>query len=140
MRCLCDALCALCRMPDERGLTPLHVAAQHDQLHVLQWLSVNVTDLDTLTPTGYTPLHLAAMHGHTECIKVLSAMGAQLDYRNGEGETPLHLAAVRCASYIHTSPPSGARHTLTPRRRQVRVIRSHLVAVRCASYAHTLPP
>ena len=88
-------MCLLFRMRDERGLTALHVAAKHNQRDVLQWLSVNVTDLDSLTPTGYTPIHLAAMHGNTECIKVLSAMGAQLDYRNGEGETPLHLSAVR---------------------------------------------
>ena len=59
-----------CRSTDEHGWLPLHVASNAGREDVVQWLCVNVIDLDALTSTGYTAMHLAAMQGHKPCMVV----------------------------------------------------------------------
>ena len=55
---------------DERGMTPLHLAASNGRLNCVKWLAVSGVDLTEETPTGYSAMHLAAMNGHVNCMMV----------------------------------------------------------------------
>lgn len=55
---------------NEKGMTPLHVAASNGHLDCVKWLAVSGVDLADETPTGYTAMHLAAMNGHVNCMMV----------------------------------------------------------------------
>lgn len=58
------------RNTDEKGWGPIHISAFYGQNEVIQWLSVNITDIDVSTPTGYTPIHVAAVNGKTKSVMV----------------------------------------------------------------------
>jgi ankyrin repeat protein len=106
---------------DERGLTPLHVAALHGQAEAAKILAAAGASIEALDNQRETPLHLAAMRGHAAVIKLLVEAGAPLEAQNqphserapprvglehllagasleakdGRGYTPLHVAADR---------------------------------------------
>lgn len=78
-----------------QGWTPLHVAAQKGDVHLLRLLlrapgaGPNVTN-----ERGWAPTHLAAQLGHTEVLHVLQQHGASTACRTtAGGNTPLHVAA-----------------------------------------------
>ncbi|XP_060254458.1 ankyrin repeat domain-containing protein 27 isoform X4 [Ovis aries] len=83
---------------DDRGHTPLHVAALCGQASLIDLLVskgavVNATDYH-----GSTPLHLACQKGYQSvtCVKALVYFDVQtcrLDIGNEKGDTPLHIAA-----------------------------------------------
>ncbi|XP_054707227.1 receptor-interacting serine/threonine-protein kinase 4-like [Uloborus diversus] len=79
---------------DERGWTPIHVAAAHGHTEVVKFLALEGAHLAALDPSSYTPLHLAAMNGHNPCLEVLLSIGVDLDSITAEGFTPLHLAVM----------------------------------------------
>ncbi|XP_076988383.1 ankyrin repeat domain-containing protein 27 isoform X2 [Tamandua tetradactyla] len=83
---------------DDRGHTPLHVAALCGQASLIDLLVsrgavVNATDYH-----GSTPLHLACQKGcqSVTCVKALiyyDVYSCRLDIGNEKGDTPLHIAA-----------------------------------------------
>ncbi|XP_028930361.1 ankyrin repeat domain-containing protein 27 isoform X5 [Ornithorhynchus anatinus] len=83
---------------DDRGYTPLHIAAICGQASLIDLLVskgavVNATDYH-----GSTPLHLACQKGfqNVTCVKALvyyDVHSCRLDIGNEKGDTPLHLAA-----------------------------------------------
>uniref|UniRef100_A0A8I5NQ15 Ankyrin repeat domain 27 n=1 Tax=Papio anubis TaxID=9555 RepID=A0A8I5NQ15_PAPAN len=83
---------------DDRGHTPLHVAALCGQASLIDLLVskgavVNATDYH-----GATPLHLACQKGYQSvtCVKALvyyDVESCRLDIGNEKGDTPLHIAA-----------------------------------------------
>ncbi|KAH8037441.1 hypothetical protein HPB51_009996 [Rhipicephalus microplus] len=79
---------------DERGWTPIHLAAANGHAEVVRYLAVEGADVAALDPTSYTAMHLAAMNGHNACLEVLLKMGADVDNITADGFTPLHLAAL----------------------------------------------
>lgn len=112
-----DRDAGLLREPDERGLTPVMVAAYHQQEEVLAELLARTSELDPFEaatvgdherlgahldadpelvrrygPDGFTLLHLAAYFGHPEAVRLLSERGADANARssNGVDNTPLH--------------------------------------------------
>ncbi|XP_042150771.1 receptor-interacting serine/threonine-protein kinase 4, partial [Ixodes scapularis] len=79
---------------DERGWTPIHLAAANGQSEVVKYLALEGADVAALDPTSYTAMHLAAMNGHNSCLEVLLKVGADVDNITADGFTPLHLAAL----------------------------------------------
>ncbi|XP_061696597.1 ankyrin repeat domain-containing protein 27 isoform X6 [Syngnathoides biaculeatus] len=83
---------ARCR--DQRGYTPLHVAAVCGQAQLIDLLvskgaSVNATDCHALTP-----MHLACRKGHQGVTLLLLHYKADADAQDHNGNAPLHLACT----------------------------------------------
>ncbi|KAM9754460.1 ankyrin repeat domain-containing protein 27 isoform 2-T2 [Menidia menidia] len=79
---------------DDRGYTPLHVAAICGQAQLIDLLvrkgaPVNATDYHTLTP-----LHLACQRGYQGVSLLLLHYKANADAQDNNGNTPLHLACM----------------------------------------------
>ncbi|XP_069919657.1 ankyrin repeat domain-containing protein 27 isoform X6 [Oryctolagus cuniculus] len=79
---------------DDRGHTPLHVAALCGQASLIDLLvskgaAVNATDYH-----GATPLHLACQKGCQSVTLLLLHYKASADTQDNNGNTPLHLACT----------------------------------------------
>ncbi|XP_044050541.1 ankyrin repeat domain-containing protein 27-like isoform X2 [Siniperca chuatsi] len=79
---------------DDRGYTPLHVAAICGQSQLIDLLvckgaPVNATDYHALTP-----LHLACQRGYQGVTLLLLHYKANTDAQDNNGNTPLHLACM----------------------------------------------
>ncbi|KAM5295562.1 ankyrin repeat domain-containing protein 27 isoform 4-T5 [Glossophaga mutica] len=79
---------------DDRGHTPLHVAALCGQASLIDLLVsrgavVNATDYH-----GSTPLHLACQKGYQSVTLLLLHYKAGTDVQDNSGSTPLHLACT----------------------------------------------
>nr|XP_033796858.1 ankyrin repeat domain-containing protein 27 isoform X2 [Geotrypetes seraphini] len=79
---------------DDRGYTPLHIAAICGQAQLIDLLvskgaAVNATDYH-----GSTPLHLACQKGYQNVTLLLLHYNASTDIQDNNGNTPLHLACT----------------------------------------------
>ncbi|KAJ8248976.1 hypothetical protein GJAV_G00229810 [Gymnothorax javanicus] len=79
---------------DDRGYTPLHVAAICGQSQLIDLLVekgavVNATDYH-----AFTPLHLSCQKGHQAVTLLLLHYKASTDVQDNNGNTPLHLACM----------------------------------------------
>ncbi|KAG8562735.1 hypothetical protein GDO81_015790 [Engystomops pustulosus] len=79
---------------DDRGYTPLHIAAicgqsQFIDLLISKGAAVNATDYH-----GFTPLHLACQKGHQKIALLLLHYKSSRDIQDNNGNTPLHLACT----------------------------------------------
>uniref|UniRef100_A0A8C5Z1M2 Ankyrin repeat domain-containing protein 27 n=1 Tax=Marmota marmota marmota TaxID=9994 RepID=A0A8C5Z1M2_MARMA len=79
---------------DDRGHTPLHVAALCGQASLIDLLvskgaMVNATDYH-----GSTPLHLACQKGYQSVTLLLLHYKANAEVQDNNGNTPLHLACT----------------------------------------------
>ncbi|KAK1888513.1 Ankyrin repeat domain containing protein 27, partial [Dissostichus eleginoides] len=79
---------------DDRGYTPLHVAAIYGQARLIDLLvckgaAVNATDYHALAP-----LHLACQKGYQGVTLLLLHYKANTDAQDNNGNTPLHLACM----------------------------------------------
>ena len=75
--------------------TPLHIAAEHGHLEVVNVLmEKDNIKLNLIDDESQTPLHLAVQRGNLEIVKVLIERdGIGLNLRDYMHKTPLHLAA-----------------------------------------------
>ncbi|GIY77673.1 ankyrin repeat, PH and SEC7 domain containing protein secG [Caerostris extrusa] len=94
VKLLCKKDCKQMETVDERGWTPIHLAAAHGHSEVVKYLAAEGAHLAALDPSSYTALHLSAMNGHKNCVEVLLPMGVDIDSITAEGFTPLHLAVM----------------------------------------------
>lgn len=80
---------------DNRGWTPLMMAAFNGRDEIVDLLIQNDADVNALDQGGNSALHWAAFGGHTACAKRLIENLARIDEQNSFGWTPLIQAAAR---------------------------------------------
>ncbi|XP_045047888.1 ankyrin repeat domain-containing protein 27 isoform X5 [Desmodus rotundus] len=83
---------------DDRGHTPLHVAALCGQASLIDLLVSRGAVVNAVDYHGSTPLHLACQKGYQSvtCVKALvyyDVQSCRLNIGNEKGDTPLHIAA-----------------------------------------------
>ncbi|KAJ8016092.1 hypothetical protein DPEC_G00003560 [Dallia pectoralis] len=61
-------------MPNQSGYLPIHCAAYHGHLLVLEQL-ISVTAMEAVKQSGMSPLHSAAAGGQTQCLEALLTAG-----------------------------------------------------------------
>ena len=79
--------------------TPLHWAATHGRLILIELLVRKGADLDRGDVDGYTPLISAVQKGNVLAIHLLIKRGANKDVCDNMGHHPLHWAAYQ--NYVH---------------------------------------
>lgn len=83
----------LIKAVDERGYTPLHVAARGGRLEIASFLVEKGADLEAKNPTGFTPLFLAVLGKRLDAVKLLLDKGADPNAQTRFQTTPLFMAA-----------------------------------------------
>lgn len=83
----------LMRKTDERGRTPLHLAARGVHFEVIRFLVENGADVNARDANGSTPLHSTASRSHFEACRLLIEKGAEVDVKNTDGKTPFYYAS-----------------------------------------------
>lgn len=76
-------------LPDDAGLTPLHLAAATCHTNVVIVLLDEGARIDCPAKDGASPLHLAAQEGCADGVNLLLAKGANVNARDNQGRTPL---------------------------------------------------
>ena len=81
---------------DEKGMTPLAIAARFDSTEVTKLLIARSdVDVNAKDEEGETPLVIAADWSSTDAVKLLTAHNnVDVNSKNKEGKTPLALAAM----------------------------------------------
>ena len=78
---------------DNRGETPLHVAARHGSDEVFDYLIQLGANPNARALQSITPIHLAAENGNTDILTALLCNDASINCRAGPKQlTPLHFA------------------------------------------------
>ncbi|OGT38463.1 MAG: hypothetical protein A3K00_07415 [Gallionellales bacterium RIFOXYD2_FULL_52_7] len=80
---------------DNRGWTPLMMAAFNGHEEIIGLLIQHGADVNALDSGGNSALHWAAFGGHISCAKQLVQHHAKIDARNNFGWTPLMQATAR---------------------------------------------
>ncbi|XP_048125278.1 ankyrin-3 isoform X2 [Alosa alosa] len=87
-------------MGNKSGLTPLHLAAQEDQVGVAEVLLNHGAEADVRTKMDYTPLHVACHYGNQKMANFLLENRAKVNAKTKNGYTPLHQAAQQGHTHI----------------------------------------
>ena len=74
------------------GWAPLHYAATHGHLAIMELLLEHHAFIDAQSPNGTTPLMMAAHYGTPAAVKLLLEAGADIDMRNQLGLSALDFA------------------------------------------------
>ena len=83
----------LVNLPDEDGLTPLHLAALSGNLRALEvFLSSRGVSVDQPDTGGHSALHWAAVCQRADCVSLLHQHGAQINLPDQTGAGALHYA------------------------------------------------
>ncbi|XP_025898138.1 ankyrin repeat domain-containing protein 27 isoform X2 [Nothoprocta perdicaria] len=79
---------------DDRGYTPLHIAAICGQTSLVDVLVAKGAVVNATDYHGSTPLHLACQKGYQNVTLLLLHYKASTDAQDNNGNTPLHLACT----------------------------------------------
>ena len=79
-------------LPEDDGLTPLHLAAENCHTNVVVLLLDKGAKIGVQAKNSDTPLHLAAQEGCVDVVAILLAKGAEINARDSQGRTPLDRA------------------------------------------------
>ena len=85
---------------DVSSSTPLHYAAEHGHLALVEYFLSKRAFKNNRNVNGNTPLLNAIINGHIEIVKLLIENGAFTFIVNNEGNGPLHLAAMNDSSTV----------------------------------------
>jgi len=77
---------------DANSRTPIHWAADYNQLELLKYLESKGAKLDEKDKYGITPLLAAVYEGHVNVVQYLVSKGAKKDVKGPDGKTPLQAA------------------------------------------------
>ena len=77
---------------NKTGWTPLHYAATHGHLAIMELLLEEHAYIDAESPNGTTPLMMAAHYGTPEAVKLLLVTGADASLKNQQGLTAVDFA------------------------------------------------
>ncbi|PHT86283.1 hypothetical protein T459_08389 [Capsicum annuum] len=87
---------------DSQGRTPLHIAAIHGYVEVLQFLVSVGSDPDILDSQGWTPLHFAAHQGNVEAVDFLLNHSSYAKYAlTKQGKTAYELSTDKGHSKLY---------------------------------------
>lgn len=94
---------------NERGLPPLHIAAEHGRTEVVRMLLEAAASPTLLSTAGTSALVVAAQSEHsTSALEMLISAGATLKMRDSRRQTALHAAArVGCTSALRVLIPAA---------------------------------
>ncbi|XP_066974427.1 transient receptor potential cation channel subfamily A member 1 homolog isoform X2 [Macrobrachium rosenbergii] len=96
---LCEVLLARkdvdVNLENESRATPLHLAALHGSLDVIQMLVRKKAKLTAVDKNGRNALHVAASVGSVSAVKFLTKKGVPLKCKDDTGSCALHLAAFK---------------------------------------------
>ncbi len=87
--------------PDEKGRTPVHLAARRGNADELSLLIRNGGDIHLGDNTGERPLQMAVRKGWLDCVRVLIREGADVN----------HMPPPELSNYSETALCSTARHS-----------------------------
>lgn len=112
---VCQQLISKGAHVNKPGWTPLHYAATHGHLAVIDLLLENHAYIDAESPNGSTPLMMAASYGTPEAVKLLLASGADPLVKNERGLTAIDFAqraerrdsAEIIAGFVRSRQPKG---------------------------------
>ena len=77
---------------EDKGWTPLHMAAIGGNKDIAELLIAKGADVNTKDDKGMTPLHWSASTRVKEVTELLLAKGADFNAKDNNGKTPLDLA------------------------------------------------
>jgi ankyrin repeat protein len=89
---ICQQLISKDADVNKPGWTPLHYAATHGHLEVMNLLLENNAYIDAASPNGSTPLMMAASYGTPMAVKLLLEAGADPMLRNDLGLSAIDFA------------------------------------------------
>lgn len=112
---VCEQLIAKGADVNKPGWTPLHYAATHGHISVINLLLDNHAYIDAASPNGSTPLMMAALYGTPAAVKVLLEAGADPRLKNDQGLTAIDFAnrgqrsesAALLAAFVRSLQPAG---------------------------------
>jgi ankyrin repeat protein len=89
---ICQQLISKGADVNKPGWTPLHYAATHGHLAVMNLLLENYAYIDAVSPNGSTPLMMAASYGTPTAVKLLLEAGADPMLKNDLGLSAIDFA------------------------------------------------
>jgi ankyrin repeat protein len=100
---------------NKTGWTPLHYAATHGHLEIMNMLLEHHAYIDAESPNGTTPLMMAAHYGTPAAVKLLLEAGADASLKNQLGLTAIDFAhranrkdsAELIAGFVRSTQPKG---------------------------------
>jgi len=113
---LCQLMIRLGADVNKPGWTPLHYAATHGHIEVLNLLLEENAYIDAASPNNTTPLMMAAHYGTPSAVKLLLEAGADPMLRNDLGLSAIDFAhrgnradsASLIAAFIRGRQPKGS--------------------------------
>ncbi|EHA98955.1 Ankyrin repeat domain-containing protein 42 [Heterocephalus glaber] len=79
---------------DDRGCTPVHLAATHGHSFTLQVMLRSGVDPSVTDKREWKSVHYAAFHGRLGCLQLLIKWGCGIEDVDYNGNLPVHLAAM----------------------------------------------
>jgi ankyrin repeat protein len=98
---------------DQKGLTPLHVAAANKQFEVARTLIGLRANLNARSMNGQTPLHVAVRNDDVAMTQLLLTNRASVETRDNFGNTPLLLALQSADAESLDAGGLGEKQTTT---------------------------